>query len=376
MRLIGNFENEHIAHRFCAFLKREKIDATCEMSFDPPSGHMSYPIWIHNEDQIEKAASLFEEFQKNPSDKKYDAPITEQMQAAEEVIESEPTAVVPERKKFGRITTFFLVLCFLIFFLNATQELNLAEKGVPKGSFFLTPIQEQLLFDVPPPFLALQDAIIKFNLKPNQAIEDLSPDARAAVESLANVPYFRGLYEIVLFKAKGENTDLAKGPLFSQILHGQVWRLFSPCVLHTEFLHILFNMIWLWVLGRPVEQRIGGWRTLLLTLVVGVGANVAQYIMSGPFFLGYSGIVMGLAAFIWVREKKAPWEGYPLHRSTILFLVFFILAMFALQTGSFILTLFTSVQFTPNIANTAHIVGGLIGAWLGRLSYFAARPNP
>ena len=376
MRLIGKLENEHTAQRFCAFLKREKIDATCEMAFDPPTGHMSYPIWIHNEDQISKAATLFEEFQKNPADKKFDAPLIEQIQAAEELIESEPAAVIPERKKLARITTFFLALCFLIFFLNATQELSLAEKGVPKGSFFMTPIQEQLLFDIPPPILALQDAIIKFNLKPGQAIDELPADAKAAVESIGNTPYFRGLYEIVLLKAKGQDAQLAKGPLFGQILQGQAWRLFSPCVLHTDFLHILFNMIWLWVLGRPIEQRIGGWRTLLLTVIVGVLANVAQYLMSGPFFLGYSGIVMGLAGFIWVREKKAPWEGYPLHRSTILFLVFFILAMFALQTGSFILTLFTTVEFTPNIANTAHIAGGLIGAWLGRLSYFAARPNP
>ena len=97
--------------------------------------------------------------------------------------------------------------------------------------------------------------------------------------------------------------------------------------------------------------------------------------MSGPFFLGYSGIVMGLAGFIWQRERIAPWEGYPLQRSVVIFLAVFVLAMFALQFGSFLFFLFTDSTFAPNIANTAHIAGALLGVGLARLPYFAARPD-
>ena len=123
-----------------------------------------------------------------------------------------------------------------------------------------------------------------------------------------------------------------------------------------------------------MEQRVGVFRYLLLTVVIGVFANVVQYLASGPFFLGYSGVIMGLAGFIWSREKVAPWEGYPLHRSMILFLVLFILAMTLLQIFSLVLVLLSISSFNPNIANVAHISGAILGAILGRLSYFAARP--
>ena len=82
---------------------------------------------------------------------------------------------------------------------------------------------------------------------------------------------------------------------------------------------------------------------------------------------------MGLAGFIWSRGKIAPWEGYPIQKSTLLFLVLFVLAMFGLQFTSFILHLFSDVNFSPNIANAAHITGAVLGALLGRLSLFSWR---
>jgi GlpG protein len=130
-------------------------------------------------------------------------------------------------------------------------------------------------------------------------------------------------------------------------------------------------MIWLWVLGRPIEQRIGAGRTLLLTFAAAIASNVVQYLMSGPLFLGYSGVVMGLAGFIWMRERIAPWEGYPVQKGTMLFLGFFILAMFVLQSLSFFVQIFSDLPFILSIANTAHIAGAIVGMLLGRLSLFA-----
>jgi GlpG protein len=158
-----------------------------------------------------------------------------------------------------------------------------------------------------------------------------------------------------------------------EILQGQVWRLFTPCLLHIDFLHLLFNMLWLWVLGRPIEQRIGPFRTLVLTLLAGVISNVAQYAVSGPLFMGYSGIVTALAGFIWMREKKAPWEGYPLNKATLLFLLLFIGSILLLQIAAYFIQVFTSYNFAPRIANTAHIVGALVGILLARFSYFAQK---
>ncbi|CCB89927.1 rhomboid protease glpG [Simkania negevensis Z] len=159
--------------------------------------------------------------------------------------------------------------------------------------------------------------------------------------------------------------------MFIKLRQGEVWRLITPCLLHGGFLHILFNMLWLWLLGRQIEERIKLWQYLLITLIIGIVSNAAQYLMSGPLFIGYSGIITGLAGFIWMRQRQAPWEGYPLNRGTLIFLMVFIFGMLALQVISFILMRTGAVEFPMNIANTAHITGAIVGALLGRIPFFA-----
>jgi GlpG protein len=376
MRLIGTLQNEHYAQRFCAFLKHRQIEATCEVQFDAATGHLSYPIWVHNEDQINVASALYDQFKKNPQSKEFDVPLVEQIEVETEIAQSEIEQQIPVQKAAARVSTFLLILCSLIFFWNSMQVQTLVARGIPRKAILLTPLEGALLYDLPPSLLQLQAVLEKYQIGPDQTLEELSPPVRAALEEAANVPSYRGLYDMLLRAVQKESVGGAVGPLFEKVRAGEVWRLFTPCILHRDFLHILFNLIWLWVLGRPIEQRIGGGKTLLMVLCVGILSNTAQYLMSGPFFLGLSGVVTGLAGFIWMREKKAPWEGYPLHRSTLLFLAIFVLAMFALQAGSFLVTVFTETDFTPNIANTAHIAGALLGIALGRLSFFAARPVP
>lgn len=326
MRLIGTVNNESEARRFTAYLKRRGIESSVDPSLDVASNQFLYSIWIHNEDKIGEASTEFEQFQKNRLDRQY----------SEE--EEGPAPVQSERPpRHFRGTSFFLGLCILVYLLNLMQTISLSKEGAPEMA--MTPIQTALIYDAPE----------------------------------ENGPFWRGGYTWLLLKIKGADTTLAEGPLFVKIGQGELWRLFSPAILHAELLHILFNMLWLWMLGRQIEQRIGTLRYIALTIILGVVTNTAQYLMSGPFFLGYSGIVLGLAGFIWAREKIAPWEGYPLQRSVILFLTIFVLAMFALQFGSFLLILFSDTTFTPNIANTAHIAGALLGMLLARLPFFEAR---
>jgi GlpG protein len=110
-------------------------------------------------------------------------------------------------------------------------------------------------------------------------------------------------------------------------------------------------------------------------VLLGVISNVAQYLMSGPYFVGFSGIVVGLAVFIWARQQNAPWEGYPLPRSTFLFLLLFVAAMMLLDLLSFLLQLFQLTTLPLTIANTAHVVGGLAGLALGKWNFFSKRKS-
>ena len=369
MRLIGTVEHEVEARRFAAFLSRANIENSIDPSFDPASNQFLYAIWIHNEDQIAAAADYFSHFQTDPRNAQFDVPIQESPPSEEESSSGE--MVLERASPNVKATSFFLALCVFVFFLNAMQTINLREEGSPEA--LITPIQMSLFYDVPPPLKQVEEILAKYKIPADQ--KELPAAMKQEIEAAENVPFWRGIYAWASFKIKGKDTSQAKGPLFIKIREGEVWRLFSPAILHTEFLHILFNMLWLWMLGRQIEGRIGSFRYVLLTLFLGIATNTAQYLMSGPFFLGYSGIVMGLAGFIWQRERIAPWEGYPLQRSVVIFLAVFVLAMFALQFGSFLFFLFTDSTFAPNIANTAHVVGGIAGIVLGRMRFFARRSS-
>ncbi len=108
---------------------------------------------------------------------------------------------------------------------------------------------------------------------------------------------------------RGRRLVRRRAPFHPDPERGAVAPLPLPASSTSELLHILFNMLWLWYLGRPIEQRIGPSRYLLLTLATGIGANTIQYLMSGPFFVGYSGIVMGLAGFIWMQREDSSLGG-------------------------------------------------------------------
>lgn len=334
MRQIGTLSHENEARRLVQYLMQEGIDCRCDVSFDSQTGQMSYQIWIRDEDQLEKAAKYLEEFNKNPTHPKYDIvePPAPPTPVSEEVMEA-PT------HRFGTHLTFLLIgLCALLFFIGSWQEAEMVRAGQSVETI-IPPIDDLLLFETPQ----------------------------------VNASSWQGAYAWIIDKIEGKSAASVEGPLFLQIREGQLWRLFTPALLHANLLHILFNMLWLWYLGRPIEQRIGPFRMLVFTLAAGVFTNVLQYLMSGPLFLGYSGIVMALAGFTWMREKIAPWEGYPLNRGTILFLLLFVLAILGLQIASFVIQVFTSYKFAPNIANTAHIAGAVIGAVLARFKFFAQR---
>jgi GlpG protein len=376
MRLIGSFSNATSAIRITTYLKQKGIENKCEMASEPENGQLLYQLWILDEDKVEEATVDFERFQKEPLAPEFDTPMGVETPPLEEVKEEELFREEVTSGGFAAkkapLTVFLLTVCCVIFLLNAVQELPMRQEGL-SNVFLMTPIQAALLYDLPPPLGALEEMIEKKVLVPGQKIENLAPEVQLKLQEIEKMPYWRGIYDWFLLKGEREDASLAVGPMFSQIRGGEFWRLFSPCILHSEFLHILFNMIWLWVLGRPIEQRIGMVKTGLLTVFAGIGSNTCQYLMSGPFFIGYSGIVMALAGFIWVREKVAPWEGYPLNRTTVFFLLLFIGSMFLLTFFSFFLHLFAHVSFAPNIANTAHIVGAGIGAFLGKFPFFSQR---
>ena len=59
-----------------------------------------------------------------------------------------------------------------------------------------------------------------------------------------------------------------------EVVHGQIWQLVTYSVLHLNILHLLGNMIGLWMFGSAIESAWGTRRFLELYWVGVVGAAV------------------------------------------------------------------------------------------------------
>lgn len=139
------------------------------------------------------------------------------------------------------------------------------------------------------------------------------------------------------------------------IEQGQVWRLVTPILLHSHrnFMHLLFNMWWLLDLGSLIERRIGSLRYVALILPIALASNFAQFKLSGPNFVGMSGVVYGLFGYAWVRGRLDPTSGMFLRPDVVFWMMaWLVLCWFNL--------------FGP-VANWAHLFGLAAGAAIGYL---------
>jgi membrane associated rhomboid family serine protease len=111
-------------------------------------------------------------------------------------------------------------------------------------------------------------------------------------------------------------TDNADSALFTAwalapglVADGQWWRLLTSGFLHIGPLHIAFNMMALWVLGREMETVLGRGRFLALYGVSLLGGAAAVMLFSpGAVVAGASGAVFGLMGGLAVvlRRMRVP----------------------------------------------------------------------
>ncbi len=383
MRLIGSFDTEKQAYGFYSFLLKEGIQNIYEVSQEQKTDAKQYRIWVYDEDDLERACQWMQAYREHPEDPKFLQPDTSATAAPpspdyREISESEdlkwqsvPSKILKVHRFSATFTHAIIILCAFVFFWNSAQEAHIdKDKGELAVEIGLTPLEQQLFFDDPSAYRYIQEMIDTVDLKGVKDLKNLPPAGVDLLKKAEDTPSYRGLYALFLM-AKTQGWQAARAtPMFEKIQQGQLFRLFTPCLMHANLLHILFNMVWVWILLRQIEQRLPRWKICLLILLMGIVSNVAQYLVSGPLFLGFSGVIVGLAGFIWSRQAKAPWEGYPLQKSTLLFLLFFVLAMFVIELFTFSLHLLTQIQLTPDIANTAHLVGGAYGHLSGKIIFF------
>ena len=153
---------------------------------------------------------------------------------------------------------------------------------------------------------------------------------------------------------------------------------FTSLFLHGDFLHLAFNMLFLWVFGNNIEDRLGRIRFLPFYLLCGAAAGVAQSLSDpdSPIpLIGASGAISGvLGAYLVLYPKVGvltivmPFFFLPFRLPAWLWLAIY----FALQ---FVYLGNSATAEGGGVAYLAHIGGFVAGAALIKV-FLVGRPPP
>lgn len=143
------------------------------------------------------------------------------------------------------------------------------------------------------------------------------------------------------------------------------WRLVTSTLPHRGALHLIFALTCLWVLGAPLEERLGPLRLFGLVLLFAAASTAAEYALFGPS-AGLTGVLFGLFGLLWVlgrRDGRMRGAVSPLGAQ----LGLGVFALFVALTAS-------GVWRAPNVAHAVGAMSGMLagvviadrGKWLAR----------
>jgi membrane associated rhomboid family serine protease len=154
----------------------------------------------------------------------------------------------------------------------------------------------------------------------------------------------------------------------------QLWRVFTYMVLHGDVMHLLFNMLALFVFGCSVERTCGTKLFSRYYILCGLGAALLAFVPFGPFYnvpiLGASGAIYGVLLAYGVL--------FPYNQIWIL-MTFPVEARYVVIVWGFI-AFVGSLVGTDGVAHIVHLGGLLTGLvlikWSGFLSSSRGRGEP
>lgn len=151
------------------------------------------------------------------------------------------------------------------------------------------------------------------------------------------------------------------------------WQWLTSIFMHGNPLHLLSNMVFLWVFGLIVEGKLGWWKFLLLYLGLGVGeAALEQLMMLGAseigFSLGASAAIYSIMAIalVWAPRNEIQclyWFGWIFVGTIDISVVFFA----CIYLGLDLLGIALAAALSGDMMNAGwvHMTGALIGAPIG-----------
>lgn len=313
MRKLGSFPTDQ-AECFVDFLVAHEMPAQIS-----PAKDGGFDLWIVEEDHLPRAREEFAAFVAAPDDPKY-----RQVAAKAEQIRRQQLDRVRQYRK------------------NVQKVHALRQRRLP-------PVCMVLLFSCIAVF-----ALTGFSFDPRssvvQALSFMAAPATAELVALS---------------------DLQRASYSLQ--RGEIWRAVTPALMHGDFIHIIFNMIWLIFLGTRIERREGSALMVTLVLLAAVIPNLLQGLMplnldgSVPRpvgdmwlsrFCGFSGVAYALFGFVWMRGA---WKGVPEYilptTTVVLLMAWLMLGVMGLDYD----------VLRIEMANWAHGGGLFVGLWLGSL---------
>ncbi|MEC8513547.1 MAG: rhomboid family intramembrane serine protease [Planctomycetota bacterium] len=158
---------------------------------------------------------------------------------------------------------------------------------------------------------------------------------------------------VASFAAELSGRSVEHMVLSAPLVMEEPWRLVTTIFPHGGVIHLLFNLLWIWMLGRMIEARIGTGGMLVLVLVTTLSASGMQLVFVGRP-IGLSGVVYGLAGYAWMRGRRDPiFRGVIDDSTRNLLVAWFFVCILLTWIGAM------------NIANAAHAGGALMGIALG-----------
>ncbi len=299
MRQIGSLPKEKDANRLAAFLVTQEIAAHAELDDD------AWIIWVRDENHLDQAREILEQFRLDPSDRRYDG--------------AERAAEAIQRKQLQR---------------TAEAQKNL--------------VDVKNRWQQP----TARDAPIVMTMIILSVVVTMSGGFGQARKGTG------GIINSQLSFCTPASFERTKGNPLADVAKGELWRTITPIFIHLSVIHLVFNMIWFFQFGALIEKRRGTVRLALLVLSVAIVSCIAQAIApmqwgGTPFFGGMSGVVYGLFGYIWMKSLFDPDSGMFMPQMNVLILIGW---LFLCMTG-----------VVGPVANVAHAVGLIAGMVVGYL---------
>jgi GlpG protein len=312
MRHLTDLDSREDAENFVAYLITLGVATHVEQENRVPP---QWSVWVKEEDKIALAAQELKAFRADPANGKY-----AQSRAKANAILEEQRALQKQREK------------------------NLKQIRASTSSVGSARLHNRAM---PPVTLGLIVLCVIFGLITE--FSSVNQNKKLGWTILTN-------FRFVDYKLYSETGDPA-----ASLKKFELWRVFTPALLHGNAIHLLVNMLSLASLGRLAERLEGKGKYIAIMLICAIGAHLLQGLMppsimgiksigGTPFFVGISGVVLGLFGYLAVKTKIRSDLGIYFPPDSY-FMVGFIIVVGLIGAMPF--------------ANLAHIGGLLTGAILG-----------